>query len=136
MKRLIILIALLLPLTVGALPTVFDEATKVVFTAPTENTDGSPLTDLAGFKIYWSSTSGNYVDNNSQYFPDPTLIEILLADVPLPDGNIYLVITVVNSGGMESAFSPEGVTKKLGAKFYKSLTAGTVPAAPFSILVQ
>ena len=27
---------------------------------PTTNTDGSPLTNLAGYKVYWGTTPGNY----------------------------------------------------------------------------
>jgi len=29
------------------------------WTAPTENSDGSPLTDLAGYKIHYGSSHGN-----------------------------------------------------------------------------
>ncbi len=30
------------------------------WTPPTQNTDGSPLTDLAGYRVYWGTSSGNY----------------------------------------------------------------------------
>ena len=30
------------------------------WTAPTQNDDGSPLTDLAGFKIYYGTAPGNH----------------------------------------------------------------------------
>jgi hypothetical protein len=30
--------------------------------APTTNADGTPLTDLAGYKIYYGTTSGNYTE--------------------------------------------------------------------------
>ncbi|HZL96238.1 MAG TPA: putative Ig domain-containing protein, partial [Vicinamibacterales bacterium] len=30
------------------------------WTAPTQNSDGSPLTDLAGYKIYWGPAQNNY----------------------------------------------------------------------------
>ena len=30
------------------------------WTPPTANTDGTALTDLAGYKIYWGTSAGNY----------------------------------------------------------------------------
>ena len=30
------------------------------WTPPTQNSDGSPLVDLAGYKIYWGTASGSY----------------------------------------------------------------------------
>src|SRR4030067_1427045 len=34
--------------------------TMLTWDAPTTNTDGSPLTDLAGYKIYYGDSSGQY----------------------------------------------------------------------------
>ena len=31
--------------------------------APSTNEDGTPLTDLAGYKIYYGTASGNYTQN-------------------------------------------------------------------------
>ena len=31
--------------------------------APSINEDGTPLTDLAGYKIYYGTASGNYTNN-------------------------------------------------------------------------
>ncbi|MGB5739562.1 MAG: putative Ig domain-containing protein, partial [Woeseia sp.] len=47
-------------ITVNAL--VFGSAT-LSWVPPTLNTDGTPLNDLAGYKIYWGSESGNYTDS-------------------------------------------------------------------------
>lgn len=36
---------------------------KLTWKAPTHNVDGSPLTDLAGYKISWGTASGNHISN-------------------------------------------------------------------------
>ena len=38
---------------------------SLTWNAPTLNVDGSPLTDLAGYKIYFGQLSGNYNDTDS-----------------------------------------------------------------------
>jgi hypothetical protein len=79
---------------------------ELTWTAPTQNTDGSPLTDLAGFKLYMGTTLGG---------PYPVSIDI--ADpaattftVPnLSEGTYYFVSTAYNSAvpSQESDFSNE-----------------------------
>jgi hypothetical protein len=69
--------------------------------APTNNTDGSSLTDLAGYKIYYGPSSGNYtnsfnVGNSTSY----TLNN-------LTTGTYYFAITAYNVAGYESTFSNE-----------------------------
>lgn len=44
--------------------------------APTENTDGTPLTDLAGYKIYYGPASGQY--DNEQDLNSPGLTSFAL----------------------------------------------------------
>lgn len=136
MKKILFILLMLVSAFTNAMPTVFETATKLVFQAPTENTDGSPLTDLAGFKVYWSLESGGYNDANSQYFPGATLTEILLQDINIPDGSYYFVLTAVTDDGRESEFSNSGTAKKLGSQWYKDLNAKLVPVAPFNILIQ
>jgi len=136
MKKLLLILLLIAPLTVGALPTVITPATKVTFTAPTQNTDGSPLTDLAGYKLYWRTDTGAYSDANSVMVSDPTAVEILLSLTSMPDGDNYVTITAVNSAGSESDFAPEAFVKKSGMQYYNLQNAGTVPAAPFNLQVQ
>jgi len=75
------------------------------WTPPIENTDGSALTNLAGYKIYYGTTSGVYPDvitiNNvgiSAY-----VIE------NLSNGQTYyFVVSAFNSDGIESAYSTVG----------------------------
>jgi hypothetical protein len=72
---------------------------------PTENTDGSVLTDLAGYKIYYGTTAGNYT---SVIMIDNPGIASYVVD-NLPGGNTYFfVITSVTSSGLESEYSSVG----------------------------
>jgi Fibronectin type III domain len=71
--------------------------------APTENSDGSPLTDLSGYKIYYGSTAGNYSSNIP--VPNPGLTTYVVEN--LAPGRYYFAVTSYNSQGVESAMSPE-----------------------------
>jgi hypothetical protein len=69
---------------------------------PSYNVDGSPLTDLAGYVIYWGLESLSYTD--SYRLESPSATEWLL---DVPPGNYYLAMTAFDSEGNESAFSNE-----------------------------
>jgi hypothetical protein len=70
---------------------------------PTENNNGSPLTNLAGYKIHYGTASQDYTQvvavNN------PTLNRYVLDS--LPTGTWYFAITAYNSAGVESNLSGE-----------------------------
>ena len=72
---------------------------------PTENTDGTSLTTLAGYNIYYGTAVDNYttvvaIDN-------PGLATYVIDN--LPAGNTYyFVITAVDSDGIESPYSAVG----------------------------
>jgi hypothetical protein len=68
---------------------------------PTENNDGSPLTDLAGFRVYWSTTQGTYP--NSVTLDNAGLTAYVVEN--LVPGTYYFVITALNTSGVESGFS-------------------------------
>jgi hypothetical protein len=71
--------------------------------APTENSDGSPLTDLSGYKIYYGASAGNYSSNIP--VPNPGLTTYVVENL-LP-GRYYFAVTSYNSQGVESTMSPE-----------------------------
>ena len=78
----------------------------LIWTPPTENTDGSPLLDLAGYRILYGTSPGNYplaIDVNN-----PGLSTYVIVDL-LPD-TYYFVMTAVNSNGVES--SPSSMVQK------------------------
>jgi len=84
-----------------ALPT--PKKTTLSWLAPTTNVDGSPLTDLGGYKLYWSTISGVYSDADSR-----DLGNILLSSIPLNlTGTYYFVVTAYDIAGNESEFSNE-----------------------------
>jgi hypothetical protein len=76
-------------------------STTLSWTAPIENEDGTPLTDLAGFKIYWGTTPGSYP--NSVTIDNPTVSTYVIEN--LAPGNYEFVATAFNEAGAESAYS-------------------------------
>ena len=70
--------------------------------APTQNVDGSTLTDLAGYRIYWGLSSRNYVDNHTINSPLVTQWE-----ATVPAGEYYFALTAFDSEDNESAYSNE-----------------------------
>ena len=73
----------------------------VAWTPPTEKTDGTPLTDLAGYRIYWGNSEGSYA--NSVTVNDPTL-DVYVVDQLTP-ARWYFVVTAITKDGVESNLS-------------------------------
>lgn len=80
-------------------------AVNLSWVAPTENTDGSPLLDLAGYEIYWGSESGSYPDSFNISNPGITTYTVENLTV----GTHYFAIKATNSAGIASTFSNEVV---------------------------
>lgn len=82
-------------------PTSTAGAATLSWAAPDQNTDGSPLTNLAGYRIYYG-TSANTLDQ---------VIEINTIGITeyvidnLTAGTYYFSIRAYNSVGLESALS-------------------------------
>jgi hypothetical protein len=70
--------------------------------APTQNVDGSPLTDLAGYVIYWGEQSRSY---QSSYAIDSPTTTRWVADIAT--GTYYFALTAVDLEGNESGYSGE-----------------------------
>lgn len=87
-----------------ALP--YKPKTTITWTAPVTNTDGTPLTNLKGYKIYYSTASGNYTDAQSKDVGNTTSINIEQT-VGILDGTYYFAATAYNTAGVESTFSNE-----------------------------
>ena len=71
------------------------------WTAPTQNTDGTPLTNLSGFKVYWGPAAGNYP--NSVTLNNPGLSTYVVDS--LGPGTYFFAATALSSSGAESALS-------------------------------
>ncbi len=75
----------------------------LTWTPPTANTDGSPLTDLTGYKIYYGTSRGNYP--NEIMVDNPGLATYVIENL---SANTYFFVTKsVNSQQIESEFSNE-----------------------------
>jgi hypothetical protein len=120
MRRLLIFLCLL-PVFAWA-----GDAT-LSWTAPTQNTDGSALTDLAGFKIYAGTVQGGPYGDVSITISNPTTTTFVVPG--LAEGTTYFFVTTAfNSASpvQESDFSNE-VSK---------LIPPLVPMPPTMLTVQ
>jgi hypothetical protein len=70
---------------------------------PTQNTDGSSLTDLAGYKIYYGTSSSNYT--KIETISNPGLSSFLVENLGATDW--FFSMTAYNSSGIESSYSSE-----------------------------
>ena len=73
---------------------------------PTQNSDGSPITNLAGYKIHYGTTSSDY--SQTIALENAGLTRYVVDN--LPSGTYYFAITAYNSQGVESALSGEVTT--------------------------
>ena len=71
--------------------------------APTQNNNGSPITDLAGYKIHYGVTSQDYTKVVA--VSNPSLSRYVLDS--LESGTYFFAITAYNSKGIESTLSGE-----------------------------
>jgi hypothetical protein len=72
------------------------------WTVPTTRTDGTPLTTLAGFRIYYGPATGNYP--NAISVPNPGITTYVVDN--LSSGTYYFVATAYDSKGLESDYTP------------------------------
>jgi hypothetical protein len=68
---------------------------------PTQNTDGSALTNLAGYKVYWGPAEGDYT--NSVAITNAGLSSFVVDQ--LTPARWYFALTAVNAVGAESSHS-------------------------------
>jgi Divergent InlB B-repeat domain len=83
------------------LPDVFSAQVTLSWDSPSTNTDGTPLTDLSGYKVYYGTTTRSYtqtidVGNTNTYTVSN-----------LSDGTYYFAVTASNMSGNESVYSNE-----------------------------
>ena len=123
MKALGFLVALLLfAAPAWAVGPVVGSACRISWIAPTTNADGTPLTDLAGYRVYVGTAPGVYgvatatVVQPATTWPCGTL----------SNGQKYTVVTAVDLAGNESIRSTE-------VPFVLDTIA---PAAPSEVTVQ
>ncbi len=74
---------------------------------PTQNTDGSPLTDLAGYKVKYGTTPGNL--DSVDTINNPGISTYVIEN--LTKTTWYFAVIAVNEAGVESA--PSNTVSKL-----------------------
>ena len=94
--------AALSPFTIGVQSATLGSAT-LSWVPPSQNTDGSPLTDLSGYTIAWGTQSGNL--SNSVTVMNAGITTYVVDQ--LAPGTYYFALRAVNSSGVESALSNE-----------------------------
>jgi len=78
-------------------------AVTLSWVAPTQNSDGSPLMDLAGYKIYYRKNSGSY--NQAVQLDNPSITTYVVEQ--LSPATYYFAATALNTSCVESSFSAE-----------------------------
>lgn len=107
MKKIVLTIVVFVMMTTSVFALPAAQKTKLTWDPPTTNSDGSPLTDLAGYKIYWkSSVSGAYTDVQSKDVGNVTTVTIQSV-TGSSTAVYYFVATSYNTNGTESKFSNE-----------------------------
>ena len=71
------------------------------WTAPTKNTDGTALTNLAGYRVHYGTSAGSYT--NSVQLPNKSLTSVVIED--LTPARWYFAVKAYNTSGVESTFS-------------------------------
>ena len=83
--------------------TVATGSVTLSWTPPTEYEDGSPLTDLAGFKLYYGTETGRYTETID--VDNPGISTYVVNN--LTPNTYFFAATAYNSSGVESDFSEE-----------------------------
>lgn len=82
-----------------------DKTVSLSWSAPTANTDGSALKDLAGYRVYYGVSPRQYLVSLS--LPSPVLNSAVVEG--LGAGTWYFAIKAVNAAGVESDYSSEAM---------------------------
>lgn len=80
---------------------------RISWAAPTENEDDGPITELAGYVIYYGTHAGQY--SNMIVIDDPETTSYEVEN--LSPGTYYFALTAINTDGLESTMSNMVVKK-------------------------
>jgi hypothetical protein len=80
-------------------PVLTSASVTVSWSPPIQNSDGSPLTNLAGYRVYYGTTATNL--NFSVTLANPGLVRDVIEN--LAPATWYFAMTAYNTNGLESA---------------------------------
>jgi len=89
--------ASLAPFAINVSQTAVGAAT-LTWLPPTENTDGTPIEDLAGYRIRYGRDPGELTEVQS--IPNPGITSAVIEN--LANGNWYFTVSAYNRSGVES----------------------------------
>jgi hypothetical protein len=75
---------------------------RISWTAPSKNTDGTAVTNLAGYRIYYGNAPRTYTQSVAITGASTTQ-----QTLPLSSGTWYFAVTARKTDGSESAYSAE-----------------------------
>ncbi len=76
------------------------KSVTISWDAPGTNEDGTPLTDLVGYNVYYGPSPGNYTQTID-------IGNYTTVSIDLPSGTYYFVVTAYDTSGNESSYSNE-----------------------------
>jgi hypothetical protein len=102
-KKLLFAIVAMLSLVLACMVSPLEAGqVQLSWEAPSTNADGTPLTDLAGYKLYYGQSSGNY-----EFALDIGDLTTETLSGLEAGQTYYFVVTAYDTSGNESTFSNE-----------------------------
>jgi hypothetical protein len=87
----------------GSSPT--DKSTTLSWSAPTRNSDGSQITNLAGYTLHYGTAPQDYT--GSIEITNPTATSYVVSGNSFPAGTYYFAISAYNAEQVSSSMSGE-----------------------------
>ena len=82
-----------------------DKSVTLSWNPPTQNSDGSSLSNLAGYTLHYGTSSEDY--SGSIEITNPTATSYLVSDSNFPPGTYYFAISAYNAQQVSSSLSGE-----------------------------
>lgn len=89
----------------GSTSTPTSKSVTLSWNAPTQNSNGTSLTNLAGYTLHYGTSSEDYT--GSIEITSPTQTSYLVSDSSFPPGTYYFAISAYNAQQVSSSLSSE-----------------------------
>jgi fibronectin type III domain protein len=91
--------------SVGPTASATNKSVTLSWSPPTHNSDGSSITNLAGYTLHYGTASQDYT--GSIEITSPTQTSYILSDNGFPPGTYYFAISAYNAQQVSSSLSSE-----------------------------